>query len=92
MEARNLGDVDFTVGASLKISGLTAWQGLFEHGRLQAGQSVLMHGAGRRSREDREQLARKNRQSMVAAVRGGLPCRRARPRRRSPSCCTWSRR
>ena len=49
MEARNLaplpGDVDFTVGASLPISGLTAWQGLFQHGRLQAGQSVLAHGA-----------------------------------------------
>ena len=49
IEARNLaplpGDVDFTVGASLPISGLTAWQGLFEHGRLQAGQSVLVHGA-----------------------------------------------
>jgi NADPH:quinone reductase-like Zn-dependent oxidoreductase len=37
--------VDFTVGASLPISGLTAWQGLFEHGRLQAGQRVLAHGA-----------------------------------------------
>ena len=49
IEARNLaplpGDVDFTVGASLPISGLTAWQGLFQHGRLQAGQSVLAHGA-----------------------------------------------
>jgi NADPH:quinone reductase-like Zn-dependent oxidoreductase len=49
VEARNLaplpGDVDFTVGASLPISGLTAWQGLFEHGRLHAGQSVLVHGA-----------------------------------------------
>src|ERR1700726_3823398 len=49
IEARNLaplpGDVDFTVGASLPISGLTAWQGLFLHGRLQAGQSVLAHGA-----------------------------------------------
>ena len=49
MEARNLaplpGDVDFTVGASLPVSGLTAWQGLFQHGRLQAGQSVLAHGA-----------------------------------------------
>src|SRR3569832_3030508 len=49
MEARNLaplpGDIDFTVGASLPISGLTAWQGLFQHGRLQAGQSVLAHGA-----------------------------------------------
>jgi NADPH:quinone reductase-like Zn-dependent oxidoreductase len=49
MEARNLaplpGDVEFAVGASLPISGLTAWQGLFQHGRLQAGQSVLAHGA-----------------------------------------------
>jgi NADPH:quinone reductase-like Zn-dependent oxidoreductase len=49
IEARNLaplpGDVDFTVGASLPISGLTAWQGLFDHGRLRAGQSVVAHGA-----------------------------------------------
>src|SRR4051812_8353413 len=49
IEARNVaplpGDVDFTVGASLPISGLTAWQGLFEHGRLRAGRSVLAHGA-----------------------------------------------
>ena len=49
IEARNLaplpGDVDFTVAASLPISGLTAWQGLFQHGRLRAGQSVLAHGA-----------------------------------------------
>lgn len=49
VEARNLaplpGDVDFTVAASLPISGLTAWQGLFEHGRLRTGQSVLAHGA-----------------------------------------------
>src|SRR3954462_8391726 len=49
VEVRNLaplpGDVDFSTGASLPISGLTAWQGLFEHGRLQVGQSVLVHGA-----------------------------------------------
>src|SRR5215831_6331382 len=49
VEARNLaplpGDVDSTVGASVAMPGLTAWQGLFEHGRLQAGQSVLVHGA-----------------------------------------------
>src|SRR5215831_6618163 len=49
IEARNLaplpGDVDFTVGASLPNSGLTAWQGLFDLGRLRAGQSVIAHGA-----------------------------------------------
>src|SRR3954449_5637937 len=49
IEARNLaplpGDVDFTVGASLPMPGLTAWQGLFDHGHLQVGQTVLAHGA-----------------------------------------------
>src|SRR5207247_8943995 len=39
------GEADFAVGACLPISGLTAWQGLFVHGRVQAGQSVLVHGA-----------------------------------------------
>ncbi|MGQ5262018.1 NADP-dependent oxidoreductase [Micromonospora sp. ZYX-F-536] len=62
VEARNLaplpGDVDFTVGASLPISGLTAWQGLFEHGRLQSGQSVLVHGAAGAVGSMATQLAR----------------------------------
>jgi NADPH:quinone reductase-like Zn-dependent oxidoreductase len=62
VEARNLaplpGDVDFTVGASLPISGLTAWQGLFDHGRLQAGQTVLVHGAAGAVGSMATQLAR----------------------------------
>ncbi|MBK3641045.1 NADP-dependent oxidoreductase [Streptomyces sp. MBT33] len=49
VEARNLAplpaDVDHTVAAALPISGLTAWQGLFEHARLVSGQTVLIHGA-----------------------------------------------
>jgi NADPH:quinone reductase-like Zn-dependent oxidoreductase len=49
VEARNLAplpeDVDFAVGASLPISGLTAWQGLIVHGRLRPGQRVIAHGA-----------------------------------------------
>jgi NADPH:quinone reductase-like Zn-dependent oxidoreductase len=49
VEARNLAplpaDVDHTVAAALPISGLTAWQALFDHGRLAAGQTVLVHGA-----------------------------------------------
>jgi NADPH:quinone reductase-like Zn-dependent oxidoreductase len=49
VEARNLAllpdDVDFTMGASLPISGLTAWQGLIIHGGLRAGQRVIAHGA-----------------------------------------------
>jgi NADPH:quinone reductase-like Zn-dependent oxidoreductase len=49
VEARNLaplpGDVDFTVGAAIVMPGLTAWQGLFDHGGFCAGQTVLVHGA-----------------------------------------------
>ncbi|WP_449470147.1 NADP-dependent oxidoreductase [Sphingobium chungangianum] len=49
IEARNLapvpGDVDFTVAASVAMPGLTAWQGLVEHGGLQIGQTILVHGA-----------------------------------------------
>lgn len=49
VEARNLVAVpdglDDRGAASLVISGLTAWQGLFTHGGLSAGQTVLVHGA-----------------------------------------------
>lgn len=49
VEARNLAplpaDIDHTVAAALPISGLTAWQALFVHGRLDTGQTVLVHGA-----------------------------------------------
>ena len=49
VEARNLAplaaDIDHTVAAALPISGLTAWQGLFDHARLTTGQVVLIHGA-----------------------------------------------
>ncbi|MFG1932685.1 NADP-dependent oxidoreductase [Mycobacterium sp. NPDC048908] len=49
VEARNLAplpiDIDHTVAAALPISGLASWQGLFDHGHLTAGQTVLVHGA-----------------------------------------------
>ncbi|NVM67287.1 NADPH:quinone reductase-like Zn-dependent oxidoreductase [Mucilaginibacter sp. SG538B] len=49
IEARNLAplpdDIDFNDGNVLVMPGLTAWQALFDHGQLQAGQRVLIHGA-----------------------------------------------
>lgn len=49
VEARNLAplpaDVDHVTAAALPVSGLTAWQALFDHGRLTTGQTVLVHGA-----------------------------------------------
>jgi NADPH:quinone reductase-like Zn-dependent oxidoreductase len=62
VEARNLAplpvDVDFTVGAGVAMTGLTAWQGLFDHGRLRAGQRVLVHGAAGAVGSMATQLAR----------------------------------
>lgn len=49
IEARNLAplpdDINFNDGNALVMPGLTAWQGLFQHGQLKAGQRVLVHGA-----------------------------------------------
>jgi NADPH:quinone reductase-like Zn-dependent oxidoreductase len=49
VEARNLAplsaQIEHTVAAALPISGLTAWQGLFDHAHLLAGQTILIHGA-----------------------------------------------
>jgi NADPH:quinone reductase-like Zn-dependent oxidoreductase len=38
--------VELADAAGLPSSGLTAWQALFEHAGLKAGQSVLVNGAG----------------------------------------------
>ncbi len=38
--------VDFVTAAAVPLVALTAWQGLFDVGGLQAGQTVLVHGAG----------------------------------------------
>src|SRR5882672_170438 len=73
VEARNLaplpGDVDFTEGAALVMPGLTAWQGLFEHGRLRAGQSVLVHGAAGAVGSMATQLAREAGAYVIGAGR-----------------------
>src|SRR3954453_14637244 len=74
IEARNLaplpGDVEFTVAASLPISGLTAWQGLFQHGRLEAGRSVLAHGAAGAVGTMVTQLARASGAYVIGTGRG----------------------
>src|ERR671927_80786 len=75
VEARNLaplpGDVDFTVGAALVMPSLTAWQGLFEHGRIQAGQRVLVHGAAGVVGSMASQLAREAGAYVIGTGRSG---------------------
>lgn len=36
--------LDYTEAAAVPLAALTAWQGLFDHGGLKAGQHVLVHG------------------------------------------------
>ncbi|CAM5264626.1 NADP-dependent oxidoreductase OS=Streptomyces tendae OX=1932 GN=GUR47_23875 PE=3 SV=1 [Streptomyces tendae] len=73
VEARNLAplpaDVDHTVAAALPISGLTAWQGLFDHGRLTAGQTVVIHGAAGSVGSVAVQLAREAGARVIATGR-----------------------
>jgi NADPH:quinone reductase-like Zn-dependent oxidoreductase len=38
--------VDFVEAAAIPQAGLTSWQALFDHGRLDPGQTVVIHGAG----------------------------------------------
>lgn len=43
--ARKPVSLDMIQAACVPLAALTAWQGLFVHGRLEAGQRVLIHGA-----------------------------------------------
>ncbi|MFI8484110.1 NADP-dependent oxidoreductase [Streptomyces rubrogriseus] len=73
VEARNLtplpADVDHTVAAALPVSGLTAWQGLFDHGRLATGQTVVIHGAAGSVGSIAVQLAREAGARVIATGR-----------------------
>jgi NADPH:quinone reductase-like Zn-dependent oxidoreductase len=53
------------------MSGLTAWQGLFEHGRLRVGQSVLVHGAAGVVGSMATQLAREAGAYVIGTGRAG---------------------
>ena len=50
IEARSLAlkptTVDFVEAAAIPQAALTSWQALFDHGHLESGQTVVIHGAG----------------------------------------------
>ena len=62
VEARNVAIkpqvIDHVHAAALPRAGLTAWQGLFDHGKLTEGQTVIIHGAGGAVGSTAVQLAR----------------------------------
>ncbi|MGW4537395.1 NADP-dependent oxidoreductase [Streptomyces chartreusis] len=73
VEARNLAplpaDVDHITAAALPISGLTAWQALFDHAHLTTGQNVLIHGAAGGVGSIAVQLAREAGARVIATGR-----------------------
>ncbi|MGW7297496.1 NADP-dependent oxidoreductase [Streptomyces sp. NPDC054829] len=75
VEARNLAplpaDVDHVTAAALPFSGLTAWQALFDHARLQSGQSVVVHGAAGAVGSIAVQLAREAGAYVIGTGRAG---------------------
>ncbi|WP_284740786.1 NADP-dependent oxidoreductase [Amycolatopsis sp. RTGN1] len=75
VEARNLAplaaDIDHTVAAALPISGLTAWQGLFDHAGLTTGQTVVVHGAAGGVGSIAVQLAREAGARVIGTGRAG---------------------
>jgi NADPH:quinone reductase-like Zn-dependent oxidoreductase len=62
VEARNVAPkpqtVDHVYAAAVPRAGLTAWQALFDHGKLAKGQTVVIHGAGGAVGSTAVQLAR----------------------------------
>ena len=74
VEARNVAlkprTVDHVRAASVPRAGLTAWQGLFDHGKLAKGQTVVIHGAGGAVGSMAVQLARWAGAEVIGTGRG----------------------
>lgn len=60
--------LDHIQSACVPLAGLTAWQGLFDHGRLTRGQRVLIHGATGGVGHFAVQLARLRGAHVIATV------------------------
>jgi NADPH:quinone reductase-like Zn-dependent oxidoreductase len=72
---QSLSDVE---SAAIPLAGLSAWQGLFDHGRLVAGERVLIHGAAGGVGSVAVQLARSRGAHVIGtASTGGIETARA---------------
>ncbi|MFL5797248.1 MAG: NADP-dependent oxidoreductase [Actinomycetota bacterium] len=65
---RSTGHVE---SAAIPLAGLTAWQGLFDHGRLRKGERVLIHGAAGGVGQFATQLARRQGAHVIGTASGG---------------------
>src|SRR5215218_4216326 len=75
IEARSLAPkpttVDFIEAAAIPQAALTSWQALFDHGHLEAGQTVVIHGAGGGVGSMAVQLARSAGAHVIGTGRAG---------------------
>ena len=74
VEARNVAPkpqtIDHVHAAAVPRAGLTAWQALFDHGKLAKGQTVVIHGAGGAVGSMAVQLARWAGAEIIGTGRG----------------------
>ena len=75
--------LDHIEAAAVPLAALSAWQGLLDHGRLQAGERVLIHGAAGGVGQFATQLAAERGAHVIATVSSAERGHRAGARRRS---------
>jgi NADPH:quinone reductase-like Zn-dependent oxidoreductase len=68
MLAKKPGSLSYAEAASVPVVAVTAWQGLFDYARLEAGQTVVIHGAAGNVGAYAVQLARRARLRSIATV------------------------
>ncbi len=68
MLAKKPTSLSYAEAASVPVVAVTAWQALFEHARLEAGQSVVIHGAAGNVGAYAVQLARRARLRSIATA------------------------
>ena len=68
MLAKKPGSLSYAEAASVPVVAVTAWQGLFDHARLEAGQTVVIHGAAGNVGAYAVQLARRARLRSIATA------------------------
>jgi len=68
MLARKPSSLSYAEAASVPVVAVTAWQGLFEHARLETGQTVVIHGAAGNVGAYAVQLAHRARLRSIATA------------------------
>src|ERR1700722_3575581 len=68
--ARKPSNLSFEEAASVPVASQTAWQGIFTHGHLEKGQTVLIHGAAGAVGAYAVQLASHAGATVIATARG----------------------